>query len=248
MSRSPGRAAELRTSAKRLRRADRSSARSSEAEKHPHRSQNPKKFQKGCHIFAPQGIKRQTAAETEGAPINEFETIYRENAEGIYRFLFRMCKNQGLAEELTQECFYRAFCSFHRYDGSCRIFTWLAAIAKNLYFKHLRSIKEQKTPACADERLPSPEDACPEEVLLRMEETRAVRLAIGRLPGKYRDVVILRTYAELPFEQIAALLSVSCDSARVLYCRAKAKLREELSKDSHEYPERTTCQSHGNQS
>lgn len=156
-----------------------------------------------------------------------------------------MCKDQQLAEELTQECFYRAFRSFHRYDGSCRIFTWLAAIAKNLYFRYLRSVRIRKAPENAEEHLPSPDDTCPEEALIRLEEARAVRRAVERLPEKYRDVVILRTYAELPFEQIAALLSVSCDSARVLYCRAKAKLRKELTENSDEQTERTTCQSRG---
>ena len=141
-----------------------------------------------------------------------------------------MCKDPQLAEELTQECFYRAFCSFHRYDGSCQIFTWLAAIAKNLYFKYLRRRRAlPETDQEPDGQFPAPDAVLPEETVLRKEETLAVRRAIEHLPGKYRDVVILRTYAELPFEQIAALLSISYDSARVLYCRAKVKLKEELS-------------------
>ena len=70
--------------------------------------------------------------------MNEFESIYNEYFKRIYAFLSKMCPDPFLCEEMTQETFYQAFISFHRYDGSCEIFTWLAAVAKNTYFKYLR--------------------------------------------------------------------------------------------------------------
>ena len=69
--------------------------------------------------------------------MEDFEAIYQEYYQRVFAFLFKMCQDRDLSEELTQESFYQALKSFHRYDGSCSLFTWLAAIAKNTYFKHL---------------------------------------------------------------------------------------------------------------
>ena len=66
--------------------------------------------------------------------MKEFEQIYKEYFPRVYSFLYGMCGNASLAEELTQESFYQAFVSFHRYNGSCELFTWLDAIANNSYF------------------------------------------------------------------------------------------------------------------
>ncbi|MGN0115245.1 MAG: RNA polymerase sigma factor, partial [Acutalibacteraceae bacterium] len=52
-----------------------------------------------------------------------FEKIYRENFSRVYAFLFKMTRDPDLSEELTQETFYQAFVSFHRFEGKCDIFT-----------------------------------------------------------------------------------------------------------------------------
>ena len=53
-----------------------------------------------------------------------------------------------------------------------------------------------------------------------------MREAVERLPEKYRDVVILRTYADMPFSDIARSLKISENSAKVIYHRAKKMLKE----------------------
>lgn len=160
--------------------------------------------------------------------MDDFESIYLEHSEGIYRFLYKMSTDAALSEELTQECFFQAWRSFGRYNGRCELFTWLAAIAKNLYFSHLRKNKSltfNPELLYEEEETSSP----PEDSVLREERALAVRRAVNKLPKKYRDVVVLRIYAELTFSQIASVLSVSESSAKVLFYRAKSKLKEELS-------------------
>ncbi len=75
----------------------------------------------------------------------------------------------------------------------------------------------------------SPEPT-PEDLLLRRERTARVRKAIAALPRRARDVVLLRTYADLPFREIASLLRISESSAKVIFFRAKATLRSLLEK------------------
>ena len=64
------------------------------------------------------------------------EELYKQNSKIVYHFLYSMCKNEGLAEELMQETFLKAFESLERFDGSCKISTWLCQIARHLLYQH----------------------------------------------------------------------------------------------------------------
>lgn len=159
--------------------------------------------------------------------MNEFESIYNEYFKRIYAFLSKMCPDPFLCEEMTQETFYQAFISFHRYDGSCEIFTWLAAVAKNTYFKYLRKNRIQTVDI---DLIPDGDggDADPATVYQRKMTGEAVKKAVSQLPNKYRDVVVLRIYAELSFADIGKSLGISENSAKVIFFRAKKMLKEAL--------------------
>ena len=58
------------------------------------------------------------------------EELYKQNAKIVYHFLYTRCKDTTLAEELLQDTFLKAFESMERFDGSCKISTWLCQIAK----------------------------------------------------------------------------------------------------------------------
>ena len=160
--------------------------------------------------------------------MQSFEDVYRIYFRRIYAFLYKLTSDADISEEMTQETFYRAFVSFHKYDGSCEIFTWLAAIAKNVFFKYL---KKKKLTSLNISLLVEPqaeEKTNPEELLEQKFLASYVNECVGRLPQKYRDVVFLRIYAELPFSQIADILGITENSAKVVYYRAKNLLRKDL--------------------
>lgn len=56
-----------------------------------------------------------------GDVVHEMDGIYKEHAQMVFRYLISLCKEEQLAEELTQETFYRAIKSSNRYDGTCKI-------------------------------------------------------------------------------------------------------------------------------
>lgn len=162
-----------------------------------------------------------------------FEKIYRENFQKVYAFLFKMTKDADLSEELTQETFYQAFKSFHRFKGDCNIFTWLISIAKHLYYKYLRKkrlsfesidISELENFYFEDNNF----GRNPADAVMQKYIHRRISGFIGRLPDKYRDVVLLRIYADMHFSQIAASLDISENSARVIFYRAKKMLSEDI--------------------
>ncbi len=67
----------------------------------------------------------------------DIEDINKEHAETVFKFLVILCNNEDTAEELTQETFYRAVKSANRYDGTCKVSTWLCQIAKHLWYQEL---------------------------------------------------------------------------------------------------------------
>ena len=162
--------------------------------------------------------------------MDQFEQLYRDNYKRIYAFLYRLCRNVQTAEDLTQETFYQAYVSLHRFNGSSEIFTWLASIAKHMYMKYLRknkkTLEETDLTLIADTYCSSSDE--PEFQVERQAVIEAVRRIIKKLPHKYADVVMLRVYSELPFAQIAKALGITENSAKVIYCRAKTMLSEEL--------------------
>ena len=160
-----------------------------------------------------------------------FEKLYRENYTGIYAFLLKLCGDHYLAEELTQETFYQAILSIHRYRGNCELFTWLASLAKHIYYKYLRRQKKRADDIDIDTLLQYCQEELsesPEEIYIKEVTAEEVRAKLHALPEKYRDVMILRVYAELSFAQIGELFGRTESWARVTYHRAKLKIKERM--------------------
>ena len=158
--------------------------------------------------------------------MKESELIYQEYFLLVYNFLYRIANcNSHLAEELTQETFYQAFLSLHRFNGKCKISTWLCQIAKNCYFKHLRRSREipMDFSLMADELFDEKTDIQADYEKKYLKETlRKAILALGR---KYRNVFILRIYFECSFQEIGRLLNISEGAAKVIFYRGKEKLK-----------------------
>lgn len=162
----------------------------------------------------------------------EFEQIYIDHYRRIYAFLLKLCRDPQTAEDLTQETFYQAYKSILRYNGQCKMFTWLAAIAKNMFFKYLRETKAQTlTIDLYITDLTAPLSDEPGYRLMRDIDISRVRKAIAGIPKKYSEVLILRIYGELPYEEIAKKLGISVNSAKVIFLRAKNYIKEGLLDD-----------------
>ena len=158
-----------------------------------------------------------------------FEQIYSTYYRRVYAFLYKLCHDTRTAEDLTQDTFYQAYCSFGRYNGECEMFTWLASIAKNVFFKHLRKHKNEVVPI--DLYVTEPEAPLTDEPGYRLSkqvEAAELQAAIAAMPKKYSEVLILRIYGELSYEEIAAKLGISSGSAKVIFHRAKKIIKEIL--------------------
>ena len=157
--------------------------------------------------------------------MEQFDRLYRECADIVYRYLFSLTRDQDLSEELTQQTFYEALRQAGKYRGDAAPSTYLCGIAKNLLKKELtHRAKGAHIPLEEAESLlrgPSAEDSA-------MEQDRRAALfrRIHDLPERMREVVYLRLAGELPFGEIGAILGESENWARVTFYRAKQKLME----------------------
>ena len=156
----------------------------------------------------------------------DMDQVYREHAQTVFRFLLAKTGSRELAEELTQETFYQAVRSIDRYDGSCRISTWLCGIAKNLLYAEYRRGEQTPLPM---EQAPEPAVPSAENAVLEGLGQEAVLRAIHRMPEPARELLHLRLLGGLSFAQIGSVMGQSENWARVTYYRAKTKIAKELS-------------------
>ncbi|MDE6088869.1 MAG: sigma-70 family RNA polymerase sigma factor [Oscillospiraceae bacterium] len=161
---------------------------------------------------------------------HEFEVLYREYFPRIYAFLFKLTQSRDLAEELTQETFYQAFISFHRFRGDSDVFTWLASIGKHTYYRYLRKNKHALETVSTETISAFTSDSGEqlEDTIERQLMAESAKKILLSLPKKYQDVMILRIYAEMSYAQIGSALHISENSARVIYYRAKKMMLEAI--------------------
>jgi RNA polymerase sigma-70 factor (ECF subfamily) len=153
--------------------------------------------------------------------VEEFNEVYRQYFQQVYRFVLTLCRDEKLAEEVTQETFYKAFKSLDQYKGNCQIHVWLSQIAKNTYFSHLRKQK-RLDPLDQQER---GSELNVEALLQTKEEAFLVHKALHQLDEPYKEVFTLRVFGELSFKQISELFGKTESWARVTFHRAKPKIQ-----------------------
>lgn len=153
-----------------------------------------------------------------------FEEIYERYFKDVYRFALTLCKNQKLAEEITQETFVKALDNFDSFKGTCKVNTWLCQIAKNHYF----NILDKNKKIDYDSKI---EESVTENfvnLLIDHEDSAKLHKLLHILSEPYKEVFTLRIFAELSFAQIADLFGKQENWARVTFYRAKQKIIRRL--------------------
>lgn len=151
------------------------------------------------------------------------EDLYEQHAKCVYRFLFSLCAEADLAEELTQETFCQALRGLDSFRGECTPQVWLCAIAKRLWFSECR--RRQRAAPMEEEalsRLAAPDDPAAE--LETREERLALYRAIQQLDPDTREVIHLRLAGDFSFRDIGDILDRSEVWARVRFYRGKEEL------------------------
>lgn len=156
--------------------------------------------------------------------MKDFEEIYRTYYQTIYRYLLSLTQNENLAEELTQETFFKVIQKIDSYRGECRLSSWMCQIAKNTFFSYIKKAKHhQDFPI---DTLPA--DQCFEKSLEDKEMVLKIHKVLHTLEEPYKEVFRMRIFGELSFAEIGKVQGKSENWARVTYYRAKLKIKEAL--------------------
>lgn len=157
----------------------------------------------------------------------EFESIYSQYFRDVYSFVLSLSRNEKVAEEITQETFFKALKSIDKFNGNCKINVWLCQIAKNTYFTYLDKQKRYDTD---DIREKTSENSI-EAMILNKEETFRIHKVLHCLDEPYKEVFTLRVFGELSFKQISQLFQKTESWARVTFHRAKQKIQSMLKEE-----------------
>lgn len=159
----------------------------------------------------------------------EFEEMYTEYFSIVYSYVLSLSHDSSLAEELTQETFFKALKRIDTFKQGTNEKAWLCQIAKNLFFDHSKRAGKL---ACLDETFTEDvqQELCSdiEEAVCDKELSIRIHKILHKMEEPYKEVFCLRVFGELSFSEIGDIFDKSDGWARVTYFRARKKIREEI--------------------
>lgn len=162
----------------------------------------------------------------ESVENSDVEELYLQHGKMIFGYLLRKTCNPLVAEELTQETFYQAFISIHRYRGECKATTWLCQIANHVWFNYLKKEKyyDYKSQVINCEKMKM--DLI--DFIIEKNEKNLAYRALLKIPTEMREVVYLKITGDFTFAEIGKILGKSEAWARTNFYRGKQKMIKEV--------------------
>ena len=160
-----------------------------------------------------------------GDGVLDFEMVFRDNNQFILRFLMKLCGDVSLAEELTQETFFRAYMNLSALRNEEKVAVWLCQIAKNTYFAWFNEQKRKQPISQPISANSTPDIA---ELFEKKELAGRAFSVLHALEEPYKEVFMLSVFGGLSLKDISAMFGKSESWARVTYYRAKQKIMEGL--------------------
>jgi RNA polymerase sigma-70 factor (ECF subfamily) len=153
----------------------------------------------------------------------------------LVNYLFRLLRNADDAHDLAQEVLVKVYQVLDRYDPQYKFSTWLFRVAQNAAIDQIRRRRlkltslrqEDEEGESRDWELPSPERG-PYGEMRNRERGDAIQGAIEALPWEYRELILLRHFGELPYEEIAKLKQMPLGTVKNKLFRGRQMLKDKL--------------------
>jgi RNA polymerase sigma-70 factor (ECF subfamily) len=158
--------------------------------------------------------------------MDELEEFYKENRSIVYMYFYNLIGSSEESEELTQETFYQAVKSIHRFKGQSTLKTWLLQIARNTYRNHIRALVKGKNIETTEKiDLQKDETYNPQKIFMQRQTACSIQHIFEQMPADYRDVLIFKEVHGLSHVEIAQILDKTPQTTKVLLYRAKRKFK-----------------------
>ncbi|MDF0674115.1 MAG: sigma-70 family RNA polymerase sigma factor [Nitrospira sp.] len=185
---------------------------------------------------------RRSPASSSSDPqsAKNFDTLYKDHVDLMYRFAHRLCGEPESAKDLVQETFLNAYRGLGRFRGDAQISTWLYTIASRACLRMRRrrkgaperelSLDEFIPTSDGEFRLQIPIDGLsPEEALQNKQLRQALDGAINQLPKKYKMVLVLRDMEGLSAKEVGSVMGLNERAVKSRLHRARLFVRRQLS-------------------
>jgi len=179
-------------------------------------------------------------AAVEGEPrvdeLADFEALVRLQRPRVFRFLLASLRNRETAENLTQDCFVKAYQARHNFRGTSSAATWFMQIAANLVRDHessnrlkfwRRSLRSDADLADLGSAVPDRQQS-PEQRALIGEQVQAIWTAAANLPARQRTVFLLRFVEDMDLLEIAEVTGMKEGTVKSHLFRALQSVRARL--------------------
>ena len=143
----------------------------------------------------------------------------------VFSYVMTLARDRNDAEEITQETFFRAISTDKAFKGESESFTWLCAIAKNIFIDEKRRVSRQDDEL--SEEIPDTNRAIEEKLSDRQTSIR-IHSILHQMEEPYKEVFQLRVFGELSFAEIGSIFGKTETWARVTYHRARLKIKERM--------------------
>jgi len=157
--------------------------------------------------------------------VTEFEKLFNENRDFIFKYLMKLSRNASLAEELTQETFFRAYINYPSLKNKEKASVWLCQIAKNTYFAYFN---EQKKYTSVEDSVVTATEQNPEDCFVAKELSEKALKCLHELEEPYKEVFMLSVFGGFSLKDISLTFGKSESWARVTFYRARQKLSEKM--------------------
>ncbi len=171
-------------------------------------------------------LERQLVDAAIGGDIERFGELCRRHYSPMVAIAYSVVSDHQLAEDAAQESFARALVNIRKLKNPARFAPWLAAICRNVA-KDMVAAKARRVNV-ADLSQTAPAGSHNENGML-------IRRAIEQLPGPARELIVLRYYNNLSYEEIGSVLEISKASINGRLARAKRKMADYLKRNG--FPE-----------
>lgn len=157
--------------------------------------------------------------------------LYNRHRHELLVYLYTLCGNAALTEDLLQETFLKAYFSLPQQHGNVR--AWLYLVARNLYFDHCKKSNRlcSETDATPMDSRPTPEDS-----VIEKEKFRILHQAMQHLEPRAREILTMQYFGGMSCKEIGAVLKIRPDHVRVLSSRARKELKAVMEEAGYELP------------
>ncbi|MCR6109774.1 sigma-70 family RNA polymerase sigma factor [Bacillus sp. A301a_S52] len=160
------------------------------------------------------------------------DQLMHDYGDAILHLAYTYVKNRSTAEDLTQEIFIKCYEKLPQFNQKATIKTWIYRIASNHCKDYLRSWHYRKITINNKiwDYIPC-QSPYVEDEIMRKSEGHSLTYAVTNLPIKYREIVFLHYYEELPLAEISKITNVNMNTIKTRLKRAKELLKDKLLKE-----------------